>query len=48
LGYIAAGRRIKVKFITAADLILQLEIAQSQGKFPLANESFYFGSFCHF
>lgn len=32
LGYIAAWRRIKVKFITAADLILQLEVAQSQGK----------------
>jgi DNA replication protein DnaC len=32
LGYIAAQRRIKVKFITAADLILQLEAAKSQGK----------------
>lgn len=32
LGYIAAQQRLKVKFITAADLILQLEYAKSQGK----------------
>lgn len=32
LGYLAAQRRLKVKFITAADLILQLEAAKSQGK----------------
>lgn len=34
LGFIAAQRRIKVKFITAADLILQLEAAKKNGRLP--------------
>ena len=32
LGYIATQNRIKTKFITAADLLLQLEIAQQAGR----------------
>ena len=32
LGYLATKQRIKVKFLTAADLLLQLEAAQMQNK----------------
>jgi DNA replication protein DnaC len=32
LGYIAAQRAMKVRFTTAADLVLMLEVAQRQGK----------------
>lgn len=33
LGYLATQRNLKVRFLTAADLLLQLEAAQRQGKY---------------
>jgi DNA replication protein DnaC len=36
LGYLATQRAMKVRFITAADLVLMLETAQRQGKFKEA------------